>query len=118
MGYNTTIVVLNDALGNIGQDPDFGKNLEQACLMHRDRPIDVSSYGFVSAARVIEQHHANGVVPVFVGANSGLVGSTHHDYSILRNKSGNYLPKQEAELKLLKAMAEQLGYRLAKKVPK
>jgi len=32
MGYNTTVVVMNDALGSIEKDPEFGKNLVRAVL--------------------------------------------------------------------------------------
>lgn len=37
MGYNTTVMILNDALGSIAEDPNFGKNLvilrKSICLM-------------------------------------------------------------------------------------
>jgi len=32
MGYNSTIVVMNDALNAIGEDPEFGRKLEEAIL--------------------------------------------------------------------------------------
>jgi len=74
MGYNTTVVVLNDALSDIQTDPDFGRKLAEACLsaIHRKK-VDVPAGGCVNAATVIETHHANEFVTVRVGGNTGEV---------------------------------------------
>lgn len=38
MGYNTTVLVLNDSLGAIEEDPEFGKNLARTIYrMYDDR---------------------------------------------------------------------------------
>ena len=80
MGWNTTIVVLNDALSFIEQDPDFGKNLCRAIRQLNAEPegVDVPACtpgGGVhcNAARVIESHHADYEVLVRVGKNFGEV---------------------------------------------
>ncbi len=79
MGYNTTVVVLNDALSFIETDPDFGKNLVRAILqVHRGGPVDVAAHSskggiHCNAATVIETHHASQDVLVKVGGNRGVV---------------------------------------------
>lgn len=78
MGYNTTVVVLNDALSEIEQDPDFGKKLVRAIMQAgRGKPVDVSARGthciHANAATVIESHHADYDVLVKVGGNTGIV---------------------------------------------
>jgi len=79
MGYNTTVVVLNDALDVIASDPGFGKRLAQAIMAvsRRSTPVDVAAHGDKSihcnAATVIESHHADYDVLVKVGGNRGKV---------------------------------------------
>lgn len=74
MGWNTTVVVMNDALNSIEKDPDFGRKLALACLRAIDgKPHDVSAGGHVNAATVIETHHADTLVTVEVGHNFGRV---------------------------------------------
>jgi hypothetical protein len=77
MGYNTTVVVLNDALAEIEQDPDFGKKLARAIRLASRGLQDVSAHGkhcmFANAAQVIETHHADYDVLVKIGGNTGSV---------------------------------------------
>jgi len=76
MGYNTTVVIMNDALGAIGDDPDFGKNLANAvckAVSKKDCPVRVGALGHSTAALVIETHHADVEVLVRVGGNQGNV---------------------------------------------
>lgn len=77
MGYNTTVVVHNDALEAIGKDVEFGKKLRNAItgISIRDpktrRVIDVSAGSHVNAAEVVEAHHADDMRLVAVGGNLG-----------------------------------------------
>jgi hypothetical protein len=78
MGYNTTVVVMNDALSAIEQDPEFGKRLARAIrdAFGGDR-VDVPAHGermiHCNAATVIETHHADHFVTVRIGQNYGEV---------------------------------------------
>jgi hypothetical protein len=79
MGNNTTVVVLNDALGEIAADPEFGRRLADA--IGRVRPghtVSVAAHhpkGAIhcNAALVVETHHADYDVLVRVGGNRGEV---------------------------------------------
>lgn len=78
MGFNTTVVVMNDALSAIESDSAFGERLVRAILeVQRGKPVDVAAHGrrsiHANAATVIESHHADYFVTVRVGMNSGEV---------------------------------------------
>ena len=113
MGYNTTVVVMNDALNQIAEDKDFGKNLADAIMMTNGRggKYDVSSGGHCNAASVIESHHADGSIAVVVGGNMGEVLGYA---GTCRN--GNEYVKDETErkAKYFKELARNLGYRVVK----
>ena len=75
MGFNTTIVILNDALHEIAKDPKFGQKLSDAVLRaisRQDCPVRFSA-GCSDAGSVIETHHADQDVLVSVGENTGTV---------------------------------------------
>jgi hypothetical protein len=98
MGYNTTVIVLNDALGEIENDPEFGRKLAKAIRAqenqslyvelhpegHRMRTaVDVTAGSHANAASVIEQHHSSETALVAIGGNHGTAlftahGFTHH----------------------------------------
>lgn len=107
MGYNTTVLVMNDSLGAIAADKEFGRKLEIAVQqVQSGRPIDISSQGHCNAATVIETHHADHTIVAAIGGNYGTVlcrswGYRHH--------------LQEDKVQLLKTLAEECGYRLVKK---
>lgn len=119
MGFNTTVVVLNDSLGAIENDPHFGRNLARAITQQSGQRIDqdVPAYSYdavgdvcgihCNAATVIESHHADGTAIVAVGQNMGTrldevwcVGNPWTD---------------EGKLDILKQMADKMGYRVVKK---
>jgi hypothetical protein len=76
MGLNTTVLVLNDALGQIEKDPEFGKKLAAAIKSHGNAQVDVHAGYHCVAATVIETHHADMTAVVGVGGNIGLVIDT------------------------------------------
>jgi hypothetical protein len=103
MGYNSTLVILNDALHEIEKDKDFGKKVHDAVItVNRGKPVDISSGFHCNAATVIETHHADQISLIAVGGNCG------QDFGYV----GNYRSKP---LDMLKALADKLGYRIVKK---
>jgi len=116
MGFNTTVVILNDSLGAIENDPSFGKNLAQAITQ---RSGDVPAYSYrdgevrgvhCNAATVIESHHADGTAIVAVGGN---IGEKLDEVWYVGD-----IWTEEGKLKILKQMADNMGYRLVKKAPR
>ncbi len=81
MGFNATVVVMNDALQEISEDPDFGKRLAKAVAELSGqaiyKPVNVAAHGKTcimgNAAVVIETHHSSYDVLVKVGGNTGEV---------------------------------------------
>lgn len=109
MGWNSTVVVMHDALSDIAKDKNFGKKLADACqnaviANRREKTFSVTAGGAVSAAIVIESHHADGAVMVLVGGNTGRQVFPEV-----------YIPYDATDVKALKEMADSLGYRLEKK---
>ena len=111
MGLNTSVIVMNDALSFIRDDGNFNRKLYDAIIrLPPDRPQDVSAGGFVNAATVLETHHASMFRPIWFGANTAVVQDVFVSSYLLYEES-----KDSPEVKLLKAMADKLGYRVVKK---
>ena len=111
MGYNTTVIVYNDALGEIEKDPQFGKNLVRAIgelsrASQSDRPtVDVPSGCHGNAAMVVETHHADSCALVTVAGNLGICHVTEHGWD------HHEVAGQE---RMLRAWAKKLGFKLVK----
>lgn len=108
MGFNTTVVVLNDALNEIQKDPDFGRKLAEAIMMsgRMGRHFrDVSAGCHCNAATVVETHHADQLVMVAVGGNCGQE----------LGYCGSYAAEPED---MLRALADSMGFRIVKKPKK
>jgi len=70
MGYNTTIMVCNDELHQIAEDPNFGRDVARAserAAVLGGQPVGIG----MTNAYVIETHHADYEVLVKVGGNTG-----------------------------------------------
>jgi len=103
MGYNTTLVVLNDALHQIENDPEFGKKVARAAqLVWHGKAVDISSGNHCNAATVIESHHADEMHLIAVGGNYG-------------QKLGYVGSYRAQPLDMLKSLADQMGYNISKK---
>ena len=106
MGFNTTVIVRNDALGNIEEDPEFGKNLARA-IMHlsvsQGRSVDVSSKGHCNAASAIETHHADRYIASAIGGNTAIVLGDCGSWQV------------DDEVDMLRRLADKHGYNLHKK---
>lgn len=110
MGFNSTVIVMNDALHEIKSDPDFGKNLAHAIMMHgagQGRHVDVGAGGHANAASVVDCQHADVVSIIAMGGNHGTV--------MLRTHNGGRHHAESEQIDLLKALADKYGYRLTKK---
>lgn len=71
MGLNTTVIILNDALNQIEDDPEFGRNLALAIQGGGYGDGTVRAGNHMNAAQVVETHHADANVVVVVGGNRG-----------------------------------------------
>ena len=83
MGYNTTILVLNDALDVIEKDPEFGKKLCDVIRKvgnGRNGPINVPVGNHANPVTVIETHHADQTALIAVGGNNATVFFTIPGY--------------------------------------
>lgn len=86
MGFNTTVVILNDGLHDIKKDKDFGKKLYDAISDFQGRPITLySGHGNVGA--VIETHHASHDVLISVGGNTGEIIDPLFIKKLTKNKT-------------------------------
>jgi hypothetical protein len=110
MGFNSTVVVLNDALSQIERDPDFGKNLARAIMeVSRGKPVDVASVSgnsiHCNVVTVIEAHHNSLYEVIAVGGNTGIrLGyTTYYDGD---------------KVAMLRDVALSRGYRLVKRTGK
>lgn len=72
MGWNSVIVVLNDRLHEIENDPEFGKKLAQAIREHSYPKQHRQEY-ITGQTQVISCCHADTMQIVAVGANTGRV---------------------------------------------
>jgi len=108
MGWNTTVIVMNEALRDIESDPEFGAKLKKAvdCLFVRSGPLDVSAGGSARAAVVIETHQADTTCLLAAGGN----GAARLHMSLGWNQCD-----PEEQMRLLHEWADAAGYRLVKK---
>lgn len=111
MGYNTSMIVLNDALGSIEKDQEFGKKVAEAIrhlTLGRPNPfgLDISSGSDVNAASVIETHHADCTTVLAFGGNCA---------SVLFDTFGYRHNEVDMQKRMLEEWANKLGYRLVKK---
>lgn len=109
MGYNTSMIVLNDALGDIAKDADFGAKVRDAVdeltLRMHVHGIDIHSGCSVNAATVIEYHHADETAIIAVGGNCA---------SVLHETNGCDHHEDEFVMRALREIAAKLGYKLVK----
>jgi len=110
MGFNTTVVIYNDALHNIAKDPNIGQRIVDACQslgMRGKEPVDFSyvtpNGGCGSAGIAVETHHADGHTIVAVGGNTA---------TVLSDYAGGYTASKET---MLRNLADQMGFTLRKK---
>jgi len=109
MGFNTSVIVLNDALHEIENDKDFGKKLGKAVRklsLPHTYGIDISSGNHANVATVIETHHADYTSLLACGGNC---------VSVLGEIYGYRHNTESVQVQLLAMLADNLGYKVVKK---
>ena len=87
MGYNTVLMVLNDAFDQIQKDPDFGRNLVNAAVRHdptRQKINTFSSGNHCNPAQIISVQHADISQLTLVSRNSGTCIYPNSSYALLK----------------------------------
>jgi hypothetical protein len=107
MGFNTSMIVLNDALYAIEKDTEFGKKVADAVSnLPQQHGVDICSGCNANAATVVETHHADGTKLLAFGGNCvtdlGVVHAFRHN-------------EEDVQVLLLQMLAEKLGYKVVKK---
>ena len=110
MGFNTTVIVLNDALDHIAEDPKFGERLADAVKakagITRTQRIDVPAGNHGNAASVLDMTHSSGYSVMIIGGNTGKqLGHVSHCRPF----------DDDGHIEVLRQLADQYGYRLSKK---
>lgn len=110
MGFNTGILLLNDALYAAEQDKDaFATNLLRAVGEHmsnRGEPLDFAIGNNVNGGTVFHQSHADFVGIYAIGGNYVTPLLTRYNY---------VHHTYEAKLAIVREMADELGCRLVAK---
>jgi hypothetical protein len=83
MGHITTMIIRNDAIGEIASDSGFGRRVADAVqtfIAFGSRPTDIPAGNHGNAAMVVEMHHDLAVHAVLVGKGYGIdAGSVGYD---------------------------------------
>lgn len=110
MGYNVGLIIRNDALEDISEDKDFGKNVAQAIRRMDNlstKNEDIRAGNSVNAASVITVNHADVTVLIALGGN--------HASVLSKVRNGGAHVQEVDRCKLLEQLAKELGYKLTKK---
>lgn len=111
MGFQTTLVIKNDAINDIDSDPKgwWQETMSQIQGFFGKNP---KSYGFGSHSNgfeVASVHHADVTSVIAVGQNhSTVLGQYWHQHH----------HTEEAQVEILKKMAKEHGYKLVKETAK
>lgn len=113
MGFNSTLVIRNDAAGMIEKDTDFGaKVIDGIRRFDRSKdPVRISSF-CSDAARVVACDHDRSFQGLVVGLCSawsmGFAGSWSE-------RMRDCMTEEQRKIEFLRNMADALGYRLVKR---
>ena len=104
MGFNTSVLILNDALHEIKEDKEFGEKLYYAVgdLRHG---VSIRLPG--SSTKVVETHHADAYSIVAFGGNTAWPLGVVYCSPRVGNEDGN--------VTLLRELAASMGYYIRKK---
>lgn len=115
MGYNSGIIILNDALHVIEKNPlEFTEQVVHTIQRSGGRlpagaKVDIAVRGHVNAASLFHMAHADEHQAYVVGGNTAI--AVPGGWTSIRG----YQDPKETNLALIKQMADAAGYRLIKK---
>jgi hypothetical protein len=101
MGFNTALIILNDHLSSIKDDPNFGKKVRDACL-----EVWGGNTRHHSSFKVVTVAHAGDGAIIFMRGNTG--------WELDGYAKDNRCPDDKAVEALTRA-ADSYGYELVKK---
>lgn len=110
MGFRTVVVLNNDQSHEWENDPELGKKIFLAASAKTFSGEHEAARKFFPYGQVVEQVHADTQTLAVFDGYSGQAVSHAHWY---RGQTD-----QEKNLALLKALADQMGYRMIKKPTK
>jgi hypothetical protein len=115
MGFQTTVIFLNDAVDQLKKDPNFQNKLYDAILKisMEQKPIDIRIGNHLNGCTVVEQHHADTTRFIVVGGNTAEVFGSGH-WTLLRDdldKAGDNL-----SVRILKILAREHGFSVKRKI--
>jgi hypothetical protein len=114
MGYNTTLLVLNDGLGDIEQNPEqFVRNLVNAIKLHswhKNNRVhnDFGVGSHANCCMIGSSEHSSGTSILFAGGNYITHAATVHTGSHSHHTEEDFV-------RIMKAALEQKGYTVRKK---
>lgn len=106
MGFNSTVLVLNDRMGEIERDPEaFVKEMLNA-IQRSGYPDDQVDF-YPGQSTVMSMAHADTVTILAVGGNCATKLGQFHN--------GGHHHTEEAQVQLLRQLADKYGFSLRKK---
>jgi hypothetical protein len=113
MGFNTPVLILNDAMHGLKTDPEIGSKMYDAILrtqrvLNRGYGVDFSIGNHCNGGHALASEHADHVQIIAVG------GNTMRNLTTLYGAWGS----MGDSVAMAKRLADALGYRLVKKASK
>ena len=110
MGFNTAVLILNDAIDGVEKDPaSFAKNMMHAwhLFQRTGNPTDFAIGNHVNGGTIFHNAHADVTGVYAIGGN--------HTSKLHTAWNGGKHHSDEEKVKLLKELANELGYTITKK---
>jgi len=118
MGFNSVVVILNDGLHDIEQNPlQFTQGVVNAIRsaggnLRENQRVDIPVGSHGNAASLVHMAHADDHRAYLVGGNTArFIPGGHVFYT-------HYRKPEDVDKELLKSMADAAGFRLVKKTKK
>jgi hypothetical protein len=121
MGYNTGVLILNDAADQITENlerwwndgvlPHINSGGIDLHRLEGKRTVDVPAGNHCNGSTVFHVDHADNHAAYIIGGNRVQLTGAWARY-------GGYVSPEELQLTMLKNWADQMGYRLVKKAKK